>query len=143
MPNLERFIKAQNADYPYALAEIKNGRKQSHWMWYIFPQLAHEFRGQSENNKFYAIRGLAEAKEYWANELLQSRLLEITAALLQSGQSDPEAIMGSSIDAKKLRSCMTLFSVAVPEESIFNDVLEQFYRGRKCDWTMRLLFPDE
>ena len=141
---ITRFLEAQQNDYPTALAEIRSGHKQSHWIWYIFPQMAHTsgFPNQSEFNRYYGIKGLAEAREYWANNTLKSRLIEITTAVLQSGQGDPEVLMGSSVDARKLRSCMTLFAKVAPEETIFTEVLDTLYAGQRCEWTTKQLQED-
>ena len=138
---IERFLEAQESDYPIALAEIQSGQKQSHWIWYIFPQLAHTsgFPNQSANNRYYGIKGIAEARVYWANNTLRSRLVEITTAALQSGQRNPEILMGSSVDARKLRSCMTLFATVAPEETIFAEVLDTLYAGQRCEWTTKQL----
>lgn len=141
---IKRFLEAQENAYPIALAEIRSGHKQNHWIWYIFPQLAHTcgFPNQSENNRYYGIKGLAEAREYWANNTLKSRLIEITTAVLQSGQMNPEILMGSSVDARKLRSCMTLFAAVAPEEMIFAEVLDTLYAGQRCEWSNRQLQED-
>lgn len=138
---IERFLEAQASHYPIALAEIQSGQKQSHWIWYIFPQLAHTagFPSQSEYNRYYGIKGLAEAKVYWANSTLKSRLIEITTAVLQSGQRNPEILMGSYVDARKLRSCMTLFAAVAPEETIFAEVLDTLYDGQRCEWSSKQL----
>ena len=126
--NLDRFKKAQASDYATALSEITNGRKQSHWMWYIFPQL--KGLGFSSMAEFYGIDGLAEAKAYMADELLKGRLVEISEALLSLPSSDAREVMGYPDDLK-LKSCMTLFMVAAPELEVFGKVLEKFFGGEK------------
>ena len=126
--NLDRFKKAQSRDYATALSEIKNGRKESHWMWYIFPQL--KGLGFSSMAEFYGIDGLAEAKAYMADELLRGRLVEISEALLSLPSSDAREVMGYPDDLK-LKSCMTLFMVAAPELEVFGKVLEKFFGGEK------------
>ena len=126
--NLDRFKKAQSRDYATALTEIKNGRKESHWMWYIFPQL--KGLGFSYTAEFYGIDGLAEAKAYMADELLRGRLVEISEALLRVASSDAREVMGYPDDLK-LKSCMTLFMVAAPEIDVFGKVLEKFFGGEK------------
>ncbi len=136
MYDLERFLTAQETDYAQALNEIRRGRKRGHWIWYVFPQLAA--LGFSETSKYYGISGLAEAREYFANETLRARLLEMSSALLSLGSSDAEEVMGE-IDAKKLRSSMTLFSLAAPEEEAFCKVLEKFFGGEKDGRTIALL----
>jgi uncharacterized protein (DUF1810 family) len=130
---LSRFIDAQNGGiYEQALAEIKGGRKQSHWMWFIFPQM--EGLGFSGTAQFYGIQGLAEAKAYLADAALGPRLREICAALLALDTSDPHKVFGSP-DDMKLRSSMTLFALAAPEEKLFTDVLGKYYGGERCSRT--------
>ena len=126
--NLDRFKKAQASDYATALTEIKNGRKESHWMWYIFPQL--KGLGFSSMAEFYGIDGLAVAKAYIADELLRGHLVEISDALLVVASSDAREVMGYPDDLK-LKSCMTLFMVAAPELEVFGKVLEKFFGGEK------------
>lgn len=126
--NLDRFKKAQASDYATALTEIKNGRKESHWMWYIFPQL--KGLGFSSMADFYGIDGLAEAKAYIADDLLRGCLVEISDALLGVASSDAREVMGYPDDLK-LKSCMTLFMVAAPELEVFGKVLEKFFSGEK------------
>ena len=126
--NLDRFKKAQTSDYATALSEIKKGRKQSHWMWYIFPQL--KGLGFSSMAEFYGIDGLAEAKAYIADDLLRGRQVEISEALLNVPSSDAREVMGYPDDLK-LKSCMTLFMVAAPEIDVFAKVLEKFFGGEK------------
>ncbi len=136
MYDLERFLKEQEIDYEQALAEIRGGRKKGHWIWYIFPQLAA--LGFSETSKYYGISGIDEAREYLANDTLRTRLLEISGALLSLECSDACKIMGE-IDAKKLRSSMTLFTEAAPEEKTFSKVLEKFFGGKKDERTLALI----
>ena len=136
MYDLERFLVAQESDYEQALEEIRRGRKTGHWIWYVFPQLAE--LGYSETSKFYGISGLDEAREYIANETLRARLIEISEALLSLECSNAIKIMGE-IDAKKLRSCMTLFAEAAPEEETFRKVLEKFFSGKKDGRTLRIV----
>lgn len=134
--NLERFKKAQERDYAQALAEIKSGRKESHWIWYIFPQL--KGLGYSEISRFYGIEGRAEAKAYIEDELLKKRLVEISEALLALQCSDAEKVMGYPDDLK-LKSCMTLFAETSPETDVFEKVLEKFFDGKKDKKTLELL----
>ena len=134
--NLDRFKKAQSRDYATALTEIKNGRKESHWMWYIFPQL--KGLGFSSMAEFYGIDGLAEAKAYIADELLRGRLVEISEALLRVASSDTREVMGYPDDLK-LKSCMTLFMEAAPEIDVFGKVLEKFFGGEKDLKTVEML----
>ena len=134
--DLNRFIKAQELDYDRALSEICAGRKRSHWIWYIFPQLAQ--LGYSYNARYYGISGLAEAQAYMKEPILRERLLEITRALLTLPDSDPLAVMGSP-DDMKLCSCMTLFAVATPEYPEFQQVLDRYFGGKADHRTVDLL----
>ena len=134
---LSRFIQAQgNRVYEEALAEIKAGRKRSHWMWFIFPQL--EGLGYSGMAQYYGIQDLDEAKEYLADITLGSRLREICSSLLALPESDPRKVFGSPDDLK-LRSSMTLFALAAPEEKAFSEVIEKFYSGERCAKTERMV----
>ena len=128
MYNLERFIKAQEFNYENALAEIKKGRKTSHWIWFIFPQLKN--LGSSRNAKYYGIENLDEAKEYLENEILCKHLLEISQELLELKNNDIEYIMGSEIDKAKLLSSMTLFHLADSDCEIFTKVIEKYFDGQ-------------
>ncbi|NVO31698.1 DUF1810 domain-containing protein [Hymenobacter lapidiphilus] len=136
MPTLQRFLDAQQATYPTALAEIRNGRKRSHWMWFIFPQLRG--LGFSETARFYGITDAAEAAAYLAHPVLGPRLVEICEALLQLDSSDATRIFGSPDDLK-LRSSMTLFGAAPGAPAVFGRVLERFYDGRPDAKTLALL----
>ena len=129
---LQRFIEAQNDSYDQALKEIINGRKLTHWIWYIFPQI--KGLGFSYNSEYYGITSLQEARDYLENELLRKRLFEITESLLMHKGKDIESIMGD-IDALKLKSSMTLFD-AVQPGSIFGEVLDEFYGGERCRRTL-------
>ena len=122
--------------YAAALGEIRGGRKRSHWMWYIFPQLRG--LGFSSTAQFYGIRDLEEARDYMAHPLLGPRLVEISEALLTLPGSDPSAVMGYPDDLK-LCSCMTLFELAAPEQPVFARVLEKYYAGRRDQRTLALL----
>lgn len=129
---LQRFIEAQNDSYDQALKEIRNGRKLTHWIWYIFPQI--KGLGFSYNSEYYGIASLQEAKDYLENELLRKRLFEITESLLMHKGKDIESIMGD-IDSLKLKSSMTLFD-AVQPGSVFGEVLDEFYGGERCRRTL-------
>ena len=133
--DLQRFHKAQKFDYPVALGEIKNGRKESHWMWYIFPQLKE--LGYSSTAKYYGLTK-DEAKAYINDEILKSRLIEISQALLELTSSNATEILGYPDDLK-LKSCMTLFSEIAPEVEVFDQVLQKFFSGKKDDKTLKLL----
>lgn len=125
--SLERFIITQEHMYAFALEEIKRGQKCSHWIWCIFPQLRG--LGDSYEAEAYGISGLEEAKAYLAHPLLSQRLIEISEALLAHRGKDIRYIMGSGIDAVKLRSSMTLFALASEDNSVFHRVLDCFYGG--------------
>jgi uncharacterized protein (DUF1810 family) len=133
--SLDRFVQAQQGVYPTALAELRAGRKRSHWMWFVFPQLAG--LGRSATAERYAIGSLHEAREYLAHPLLGARLRECAAALLALPGSDPEAVHGG-IDALKLRSSMTLF-LRASSDQLFADVLAKYYDGEPDAETDRLL----
>ena len=124
--DLSRFVKAQQYDYDQALREIRSGRKRSHWMWYIFPQI--QGLGFSSTAQYYAIRDLQEAKDYLAHPVLGPRLREISSALLSLDGLSAHEIFGFPDDLK-LRSCMTLFRLADLEDSLFEQVLEKYYDG--------------
>ena len=134
--DLSRFVDAQAGDYETALAEIRRGRKESHWMWYIFPQI--DGLGFSPTARHYAIRDLDEARAYLAHPLLGPRLVAICEALLALPDTDAEPIFGWP-DVLKLRSSMTLFAAARPEEPVFGRVLAKFYGGEPDRRTLELL----
>lgn len=125
--NLKRFSDAQKRVYEIALRELRNGRKQSHWMWFVFPQLAG--LGRSSTAQFYGINGRGEASAYLAHPLLGPRLREAVEALLPwIGKRSPEQLLGG-IDTMKLRSCLTLFDAVEPDD-IFGHALAGFYDGQ-------------
>ena len=134
--NLDRFIKAQENIYKEALSEIRAGRKRSHWMWYIFPQLAG--LGFSETSKYYAIKDLPEAEAYASHPVLGNRLIEICTTLLGLGENNANRIFGSP-DDMKLKSSMTLFSSLPKADPVFGQVLDKFYEGSKDQRTLELL----
>lgn len=133
---LDRFLDAQRGDYAAALTEVRRGRKTSHWMWYIFPQIAG--LGQSSTARYYSIRDLEEAREYYAHPVLGQRLREISGVLLELRGSDPVAVFGG-IDSMKLKSSMTLFAMAAPDDPIFQQVLDKYYGGEQDALTLRIL----
>lgn len=133
---LEKFVVAQRHDYPIALAEISKGRKRSHWMWYIFPQL--DGLGFSDMAKHYGIRDLAQASAYLRHPLLGSRLVEISKALLGHTGLSAHEIFGSP-DELKLRSSMSLFASVAGAPMVFQQVLDGFFSGQKDIKTLRLL----
>lgn len=132
--NLQRFLSAQETSYQAALSEIKAGRKRSHWMWYIFPQI--QGLGFSETSRFYAIRNRDEAEAYLAHPVLGSRLIEISNELLQLQDSNAYKIFGSPDDAK-LKSSMTLFAAVPNTNPVFGAVLEKFFNNIKDDKTLQ------
>ena len=133
---LERFVSAQEKSYDTALQEIRTGRKRSHWMWYIFPQIAG--LGHSQTARYYAIKDMEEARAYMKHEILGKNLIEISQALLQTPSSDPGEVMGWP-DDMKLKSSMTLFLLAAPECNVFQKVLDKFFHGEKDKNTIRIL----
>lgn len=134
--NLTRFVYAQEDDYVHALAEMKSGKKRTHWMWYIFPQL--DGLALSTTSQRYAIKSVEEAEAYLAHPLLGPRLHECAAAVLQiEGQSATE-VFGSPDDLK-LRSCATLFACVSPPGSVFDRLLTKYYGGERDKKTLRLL----
>ncbi|MDT8759996.1 DUF1810 domain-containing protein [Sphingomonas psychrotolerans] len=136
---LERFVEAQQDVYQQALAELRDGRKRSHWMWFVFPQIAG--LGRSETARYYAIADIAEARAYLAHPLLGPRLGEaVDAVLAHAGRISAEALFGG-IDAIKLRSSMTLFEAAAPNERRFAAVLDRLYGGARDSETLQRLAP--
>ncbi|HWC47881.1 MAG TPA: DUF1810 domain-containing protein [Solirubrobacterales bacterium] len=136
--NLQRFVSAQDSGgtYTRALAELRQGRKTSHWMWFVFPQIAG--LGQSEMSRRYAIDSLAEARAYLDHPILGPRLIECCQALLSHQGMTAEQILGG-IDAIKLRSSMTLFARADPQAEVFQQVLDRYFDGEADAATERLL----
>lgn len=133
--DLSRFLKAQEQDYEQALREIRSGRKRSHWMWYIFPQI--QGLGFSPTAQYYAIRDLQEARDYLAHPVLGTRLKEISLALLDLNGLSASEIFGYPDDLK-LRSSMTLFRMADLNEPVFLEVLEKYYDGKPDARTVEL-----
>jgi uncharacterized protein (DUF1810 family) len=124
--NLERFVAAQRPVYGGVVEELRRGRKTSHWIWFIFPQIAG--LGQSAMSQRYAIGSLAEARAYLGHPILGARLRESAVLLLETPGRTAEEILGS-IDARKVRSSLTLFHRAAPEEPVFVAVLDRFFDG--------------
>ena len=133
--NLNRFLQQQDADYPAALAEIRRGRKESHWMWYIFPQLRG--LGQSTVAWYYGIADLGEARAYLEHPVLGRRLREITQVALECGETNAVRLFGRP-DNMKFRSCMTLFA-QVSGDDLFDRALERFFDGQPDRMTLQLL----
>jgi uncharacterized protein (DUF1810 family) len=134
--NLSRFVEAQTAIHESALAELRRGLKTSHWMWFVFPQIAG--LGQSPTARFYAIGGLDEARAYLAHPVLGPRLIEMVEAILALPGRDANAVFGSPDDLK-LRSCLTLFRAADPEESAFQSALDKYFGGEGDPLTLARL----
>ncbi len=135
---LSRFVTAQNehSTYDRALGELRAGRKTSHWMWFVFPQV--DGLGMSSTSRFYAIRGLDEARAYFAHPVLGQRLVESARVVADVPDRSAEDVLGG-IDAQKLRSCMTLFHRAQPDEPVFAQVLARYFGGLADPATDRLL----
>ncbi len=133
--NLERFVTAQEDSYEIAFHEIRQGRKQSHWMWYIFPQI--KGLGHSVTAQYYAIRNREEAEAYLEHPVLSKHLLEISEELLKLDSNDPGEVFGFP-DHLKLRSSMTLFYIVSGQE-VFKKVLDKFFDGKLDQRTVRLL----
>lgn len=142
LTDLQKFVDAQEHGYSFgetyttALSEIKQGRKISHWIWYVFPQI--QGQGWSGTTAYFSIKDLDEAKDYYAHPILRDRLVEISNALMNLECSDPMAVFGNP-DAYKLRSCMTLFKYAAPERDVFQRVLDKFCCGVEDEKTIKIL----
>jgi uncharacterized protein (DUF1810 family) len=136
--NLERFVEAQdrNGTHQQALGELRRGRKTSHWMWFVFPQVAG--LGQSATSQYFAITSLSEAQAYVRHPVLVARLRESIEALMGTLSDSAEDTFGA-VDAQKLRSSMTLFVRASPGDPDFTRVLERYFEGRPDPTTDRLL----
>ncbi|RNI35724.1 DUF1810 domain-containing protein [Hanamia caeni] len=134
--SLQRFIDAQQSDYETALSEIKRGRKQSHWMWYIFPQI--QGLGFSATSKLYAIKNLQEARQYLQHPLLGKRLKEITNALIDLPSNNAHEIFGSPDDVK-LKSSMTLFASLPGADPVFESALKKFFNGERDAKTLSII----
>lgn len=134
--NFQRFIKEQQRDYTTAYVEISQGRKRSHWMWWIFPQI--EGLGMTATSHKYSIKSIEEAIAFLAHPYLGKNIREISKALLQLDTNDASYVMGYPDDLK-LRSSMTLFAEAAPDEMVFQKVLDKFYDGKKDDRTLAIL----
>ena len=139
--DLQRFVAAQDAGgaYDAALRELRSGRKRGHWMWFVLPQLRG--LGRSETAQRYAVSGLAEARAYLAHPVLGPRLRACAAALAELATTDAEVVLGP-VDALKLRSSMTLFARADPQERVFRDVLDRYWDGEQDERTVAALGPD-
>ena len=136
---LNRFTKAQESDYLKALSEIRNGKKRSHWMWYIFPQF--DGLGSSAISRYYSIKSLAEANAYLSHPVLGRRLKECVKALMNIENRSAHDIFGSP-DDMKLKSCATLFAFISPAGSVFEQLLDRYYEGDRDTRTIQLLGKD-
>lgn len=134
--NLQRFIDAHQTSFDNALQEIKNGKKTTHWMWYIFPQM--KGLGRSYTSQYYAIESLDEAKAYFNDILLREHTLKLLNALMELETTDAIEVFGKT-DSRKLQSSMTLFALAIPEEKLFMQVLDKFYAGKMDRRTKHML----
>jgi uncharacterized protein (DUF1810 family) len=134
--DLSRYTRAHRGNYARALSEIRAGRKTSHWMWYIFPQL--QGLGRSDTSRYYALKGLEEARAFLADPVLGRNLLEICRALLALPTDSALEVLGTP-DNLKLRSSMTLFAQADRENPVFPAVLDKFFGGRPDRRTLALL----
>ncbi|MBO7380456.1 MAG: DUF1810 domain-containing protein [Neisseriaceae bacterium] len=131
---LQRFIDAQKADYELALKEIKNGKKENHYMWYIFPQIVG--LGQSRTAQYYAIQSKQELADYWANDYLKNNLCQITQELLHLNNNDISSILGYPDDLK-LKSSVTLFYLYT-QNLLFKQILDKYYQGEMDNKTVRI-----
>lgn len=134
--DLERFVAAQADSYARALAEIARGRKTSHWMWFVFPQIAG--LGSSEMSRRYAIGSLAKARAYLAHPVLGARYRECVGTLQRLAGTSAEAVFGP-VDAAKLRSSLTLFAEAAPDEPLFAAALDRWFGGNRDVRTLERL----
>ena len=134
--NLMRFLEAQNKMYLTAFSEIEKGKKETHWMWFIFPQI--KGLGHSNTANYYAINDLKEAEEFLEHPILGKHLIEITTLLLRSKQKSAEVIFGD-LDALKLRSSMTLFAMAKNTNPVFKEVLDAYFAGQFDHLTLSII----
>lgn len=134
--DLTRFVKAQKQFFETALMELRQGKKQSHWMWFIFPQL--KGLGGSETAQYYGIKNIEEAQAYMTNEYLQQNMFQICQVLVESKENNALKIFGSP-DHMKLKSSMTLFEQACPNFDIFGKVIEKFFNGERDEKTIQLI----
>lgn len=134
--SLDRFVEAQEKMYPIAMEELKHGKKRSHWMWFMFPQLWG--LGRSSTAHIYGISGLEEAKAYLAHPWLSGRLYELCTALLHHKDKSAREIFGN-IDAMKLKSSMTLFALTTEEHTIFDEILDIFFDGKMDKRTVEMI----
>ena len=134
--NLLRFLEAQQSNYSNVVKELQIGKKTTHWMWFIFPQI--DGLGNSTTAKYYSIKTIEEAKDYLMHPILGKRLLKCTNIIAAIENKTAEQIFGS-IDTLKLKSCMTLFNFIAPEEKVFSDVLKKYFKAEKDEQTLSIL----
>ncbi|KFF03036.1 DUF1810 domain-containing protein [Flavobacterium reichenbachii] len=134
--DLTRFLEAQNKLYLTALSELKKGKKETHWMWFIFPQI--QGLGKSEMSKLYAIENLQQSQEFLAHPILGKHLIEAAEVVLEFKMKSAEAIFGE-LDARKLQSSMTLFSLTDNTNPVFQKVLDAFFSGKFDSQTLSIL----
>jgi uncharacterized protein (DUF1810 family) len=134
--DLERFLEAQETQFEDALQELKNGRKRSHWMWYMFPQISG--LGFSSTSMYYGIKDLAEAQAYFNHQVLGKRLLALVEVVLKQPENNATAIFGSPDDVK-LKSSMTLFAALPESNPAFKQVLEKYFNGQDDEKTLKLI----
>lgn len=136
MEDADLFIEAQDTVWPNVLKELRAGEKKTHWMWFVFPQLAA--LGQSDMSQLYGLHDLGEARAYLADPTLKARLVEVASLTLDHPDKTPRQILGP-VDAAKLRSCMTLFSAVPGAPDVFQSVLDTFFNGEPCPKTVKLI----
>ena len=134
---LDRFIKAQEESYPAALTELEMGSKETHWMWFIFPQI--KGLGRSSTAQFYALADRAEARAYLEHPILGERLRTCTRTILRHAKAQSAHEILGSPDDLKFRSCMTLFSAVAPDEALWLNALDAFFAGKADPSTLELL----
>ena len=134
--NLERYIEAHKREYKQSLEEIKSGKKKTHWMWYIFPQI--DGLGMSNTSKYYAVRNKEEAQAYLNNDYLYNHLIEICKELMELNTNNIIEVLPYP-DNYKLSSSMTLFYLTNPKEEIFKQVLDKYYNGKLDEKTIEIL----
>ena len=133
---LNHFLSAQQSIYPQVLKELRNAKKTTHWIWFIFPQI--EGLGHSSTAKYYSIKSIDEANKYLAHPILRERLLECANIILKLDGKSADEIFGYP-DNLKLRSCMTLFNFVAPEEKVFADILKKYFAGESDEQTISIL----
>ena len=136
MATLTEFVEAQRDSWPAARTELASGMKQSHWIWWIFPQI--ETLGRSPRARHFGLHDLDEAAAYLRHPVLGPRLVEAAELLLSHDNTDPEAILGP-VDALKVRSCMTLFEAIPGAPAVFSEVLDRMYSGIRCQHSLKTL----